>query len=485
LRSLELLLIAVLVVAGVSLFVVASRRPRWRHLLPVLVAGVALVQIAVEGYRWQMLPAYVTVALIYLFTGSQRMFVFWTAVFCLPITIAAPVLFPHFELPEPTGPYAVGTSEIYLVDKDRPETFTSDPGDHREISVRVWYPAETPVTGDPIRYGEHAKEIGRILTRGTWIPPFIFDSQVLITANAYREAGLPAGERRFPVVIFSHAYWAGVSQSTVLMEELASHGYVVLSVAHAYETPFFITRDGGIRAFDPRNAEFRLRGEERARALDLQRRMVNTHDEEKIEALFREIATTRPKMVESLKIWTADISFVMDRLEAMNRGDGFFGGRLTDSIGVMGHSFGGATAHEVCLGDPRCTAGINLDGVRFSGDLDVTLTRPFMFLHHDNPTADNKTPNRLYFERSEYPAYLLLVRGTRHLNFSDLSLYGRGSLVRLLGIVGPIDGRRCLRIQNDYIRAFFDKHLQGKHTSLLDGPSPTYPEVMIDVRNPH
>jgi len=500
-RTLELPLIALLAVAGGSLFVAASRRPRWLQLVPAVAAGVALLQLGAEGYRWQMVPAYLLAALMLLFTSSRQTFVFGTAtpevardrrwlrrigavlaMLCIPIAVAAPVLLPHFELPEPTGPYAVGTTDIYLVDEDRPETFTPDPGDHREVSARIWYPAEKPAGAEPILYGEHAKEIGRVLTRGTPVPGFIFDSHALIDANAYRDAGLPKGEQRFPVVIFSHAYWAGVFQSTVLMEELASHGYVAISVAHAYETPFFVTRDGKIRAFDPRNDEFRLRGEERAWALDLQQRMVMTHDREALEALFLQIAATRPKMVESLGIWAADISFVIDRLGAMNGGDGFFAGRLTARIGVLGHSFGGAASHEACLSDPRCQAGVNLDGVRFSGELEENLTRPFMFVHHDNPAADNKTPNRLYFERAESAAYLLIVRGTRHLNFSDFSLYGRGSLLRLLGTVGPIDGRRCLRIQNDYVRAFFDKHLKGEDSGLLDGPSPAYPEVVIEVR---
>jgi len=500
-RTLELLLLAMLAIAGASLFVAARKRPRSLHYAPAVAAGVALVQLGVEGYRWQMVPAYFMSVLIFLFTSSNLTLAFGAtapegmkdrrslrrigavlATLCLPIAAGLPVLFPQFELPEPTGPYAVGTTGIYLVDQARPETFTPDPGDHREISTRIWYPAEKSAEGKPIRYGEHAREIGRILTRGTRVPKFLFDSHTLIEAHAYRDADLPKGNERFPIVIFSHAYWAGVSQSTVLMEELASHGYVVVSVAHAYETPFFITRDGGIRAFDPRNDEFRLRGEERARALGLQRQIVMTHDGEESESLFRQIAATRPKMVESLGIWTADISFVIDQLEAMNRGDGFFGGRLADSIGVLGHSFGGAASHEACLRDPRCTAGVNLDGVRFSDELEKNLTRPFMFVHHDNPTAENKTPNRNYFERAENSAYLLMVRGTRHLNFSDFSLYGRGSLIRLLGIVGPINGSRCLRIQNEYILAFFDKHLKGQDSGLLDGPSPLYPEVVIKVR---
>jgi len=504
LRPLESLLLVGLAFTCVSLFAPASKRPRWTRLLPPGALALACLQLWIEGYRWQLLPAYLLTAafaltaLVQLRSATRqaprqtpaghawvRIVVACAALIWLIVGAALPVLFPQFELPRPSGPYAVGLIDIFLVDASRPEPFTSDPDDHREVSARIWYPAQVPAAAQPVRYGEHAREIGRILTRGTAVPPFVFDSQVLIESHSYRDASLAPGKERFPVLVFSHGYWAGVSQSTVLMEELASHGYVTVSVAHAFETPFFITRNGGIRAFDPRNEEFRLRGAERARALGLQQQIVGTHDRRKLKELFRKIADARPKMVESLQLWSEDIRFVFDELERLDRGEGRFGARLdTERIGVLGHSFGGATAHQVCVTDARCKAGVNLDGVRFGDVRDGALTRPFMFVHHDNPHATNKTPNRVYFDSSEQPAYLVLVRGTRHLSFSDLSLYGRGSLMRLLGVVGSIDGKRCLRIQNDYVRAFFDKHLEGRDNGLLSGPSADYPEVTIWVRPP-
>jgi predicted dienelactone hydrolase len=179
------------------------------------------------------------------------------------------------------------------------------------------------------------------------------------------------------------------------------------------------------------------------------------------------------------------VRHVIDRLERADREPGRFAGRLDlERIGVLGHSFGGAAAQQLCLVDARCKAGVNLDGLGVGDALDVRLARPFMFVHHDNPAASNKTPNLLYFERSRAPAYLLVVRGTRHLNFSDFSLYGRLSLVRLSGTIGEIDGERCLRLQGAYVRAFFDKHLKGRDNGLLDGPSSDHPEVAIRVRSP-
>ncbi len=43
-------------------------------------------------------------------------------------------------LPEPTGEYTVGMTRYAFLDTARPELFTEDPDDRREVTVTVWYP---------------------------------------------------------------------------------------------------------------------------------------------------------------------------------------------------------------------------------------------------------------------------------------------------------------------------------------------------------
>ena len=50
--------------------------------------------------------------------------------------------------------------------------------------------------------------------------------------------------------------------------------------------------------------------------------------------------------------------------------------------------------------------------------------------------------------------------------------------------IGPIDPRRSTKIQTAYVRAFLDRHLRGKPTPLLDGPSRRYPEVRFSLEPP-
>jgi predicted dienelactone hydrolase len=472
------------------------------HLLPLLSIALVVFHLLIEGYRWQMVPAYFLSVLLALSTlanvqrsirSSEQSTLIdrkWLRIpgaiaSCLMLLIATalPILFPHLWLPEPSGPYSVGTRNLYFIDTDRPETFTPEPNDHREVCARVWYPAETPAGSKPVSYAENAKERSRILTRHTPIPSFIFYHLSLVETHSYRGAEMLKCQQRFPIVVFSHAYWGGILQNTALMEELASHGYVAVSIGHAHETPYFLETDGTLKAFDPFNQEYRLRSAERNAAKHIEQKITQTQDPQELDALFRSICDQRPKSTESVRIWADDISFTIDELEQMNSENGVFAGRLdTDRVGVIGHSMGGTASGQVCLTDKRCKAGINMDGIQLGDMIERNLSRPFMFMHHDNIGARNKTLNRIFFDRSEGPAYLVLIRGTRHMNFSDFSLYGYGSIARLAGVIGEIDGKRCTRILSDYVLAFFNKHLKGQDSGLLDGSSPEYPEVEIQVR---
>ncbi len=83
--------------------------------------------------------------------------------------------------------------------------------------------------------------------------------------------------------------------------------------------------------------------------------------------------------------------------------------------------------------------------------------------------------NRLFFERAKNHAYYVVVKGTKHFNYSDFSLFSPD--YQKAGLLGPIDGARMEGIMNAYVLAFFNKYLKGKDTPLLKGPAASYPEV--------
>ncbi len=503
-RPLEALLTGLLMLSAVPLFIPAARRYRWVHLLPSSLILLVVVQLLLEGYRWQIVPLYCITVMLTLMTApnlrlvnasqdaSSPRGVKWLrflggtiVLFVIVLAAIPPILLPHLRLPKPSGPYAVGTTNLHFFDKSRPETFTPDTCDHRELFARVWYPARALPGQTPVSYCENAHEVSRALTGPTRFPSFLFDHLSLTRTCSYRDAEIAQGEDRFPVVLFSHAYWGSVSQCTALMQELASHGYVAVSVGHSYETPYLLQADGHVRAFDPRNEEFSLRGAERRAAFGVEQQLTQTRDPDELKSLIREISRLRPKAVQSVHIWADDIRSTIDELERVNLGTGTLAGRLDmEQIAVMGHSFGGTAAGQACLDDGRCKVGVNMDGLQLGDMLDKNLSRPFLFIHHDNVAAANKAPNLVFFENATAPVYLLTIEGTGHLSFTDISFYGRASIFRLMSSVGEISGEHCHEIVCDSVLRFLDSHLRGRDLHLLDGASSRHPEVEMLTRRP-
>ncbi|WP_374018944.1 hypothetical protein ABU162_04120 [Paenibacillus thiaminolyticus] len=72
-------------------------------------------------------------------------------------------LFPVFTLPEPTGSYAIGTASYHLVDRSCEESYTDDKGDHRELMITVWYPAD-PDTAAKLPRKPYPKEVAEAMS---------------------------------------------------------------------------------------------------------------------------------------------------------------------------------------------------------------------------------------------------------------------------------------------------------------------------------
>jgi glutamine amidotransferase-like uncharacterized protein len=276
-----------------------------------------------------------------------------------------------------------------------------------------------------------------------------------------------------------------MSASTALSEELASHGYVVLTVGHPYWNPFYFDVEGGIIPFDGNNEQYKTIWQE----LDnpawarLEGEVLRVHTKKARQAKYAEINRRFPASVNDVRLWAKDTGFVIDELDVMNRGNGFLAGKLDlERIGVMGFSKGGAAAAQFCVTDDRCKAAINMDGRMYGDVVDQNLTQPFLLMSHHMPGHSTETTTTTYFyDNVEGPAYKLFISGTKHSNFGDVSLLG--GLLRLAGELGPINGQRCVEIQNVYTRAFFDKHLKNLDATQLDDLAVAYPEVVFRSRN--
>jgi predicted dienelactone hydrolase len=241
------------------------------------------------------------------------------------------------------------------------------------------------------------------------------------------------------------------------MEELASHGYIVFSINHTYESMSTVFPDGRIILAD-------------ARVFD---------------ASFRQ-EYGRLNLDDQLSVWVADAIFVLDQLEELNAGNvsNSFTGRLDmKRVGVFGMSFGGAMSAEVCLKDSRCEAGANMDGSQF-GYVDFSaqhLKTPFLFFYNER----SEGMNDYIYTGVENWAYRVTIQGTTHASFTDTILWSPSMEYSSKFIpqqFGPIDSQRMIEIQRAYLLAFFDRHLKGENTPFLDGPPGVFPEVDFQFR---
>ncbi len=466
-RLVEILLILVLVILSFQLFFPSViKNIKKRTLIGWLsIAGVAitLCHFALEGYRWQMIPVYILSIVFFahgllhyvkelrIQTGlappdeTRPRLRRAIAILVISMLVVTPTLFldnilPVFTLPDPTGSYNVGTVTFDLTDTNRNETFTENPDDHRRILIQAWYPADdvSGYSAAPYVYDQQSFGIG--IQQSFGFPSLIVSHVSLVTTHSYEGAPVSQDETSFPVLLFSHGYGGFVMQNTVLMEEMASHGYIVFSIAHPYEAAVTIFPDG--------------------------------------TAIYEATQETLEQITNSLVIWAEDTMFLLDQLEISDNDNipSIFNGKLDFSrIGAMGHSFGGTTAEEVVLIDPRVQAGISFDTPHIGHSLDMNLTKPFMLLFGQD--YGNPEMNDTVYLRSQSTCYGIFVNGTRHYNFADVQIWS--SLLKLFGWLGPIDGYRMLEIQNRYVLAFFDEALKGTDSSFLDGPPTEYPEVQF------
>lgn len=135
-------------------------------------------------------------------------------------------------LPRPTGPYAVGTEVLHLTDSDRADPWVPQAGP-RELMVSVHYPARPGGGGAPAPY--MSAEEARLLLAERGLDGIVSAGVVSSTVTHARTDARPA-RGRFPLVLLSPGFNTPRATLTSLAGELASRGYVVASVDHAYES---------------------------------------------------------------------------------------------------------------------------------------------------------------------------------------------------------------------------------------------------------
>jgi dienelactone hydrolase len=343
----------------------------------------------------------------------------------------------RLTLPPPTGPHRIGTVDLHLVDRSRPDP-VAGAGRFRELMASVWYPATRDARRHPV---------------APWMPEAPF--RALLESAGFEadaapltagHAGAPVLPGRRPVILFSHGAGGTRSEATIVVQELASHGYVVVTVDHSYDA--FTEFPGGRLSVDRDDVSFTP--------------------------------------------WdsTADIRFVLDRVEDLAAGRNPDAGRRSlpaglgaaldlRRIGMFGWSKGATATALVMNVDRRVRAGLSFDGPMESQPRPTEIDRPFMLMTAEFSRADAEAV-------AEFWALLrgwrlnVQAAGAVHSSYIDHQW-----LIPQLGLsgdeleswIGTLDPGRAVRIQQAYPLAFFDRHLRHRRGRLLDGPTPAFPEI--------
>jgi len=497
-----------LILANLLTFVVLAvprlHATRWmRDVVVLTTLSLAVVQVLLEGPRWQMAPAYVLTVLFLLVWVAQSFapaggsvkqiltsrlvagFAIILAIMGLGLSAALPMVLPVFHFPLPSGPYDIGTVTYQWTDISRREVFSPDKQMRRELMVQVWYPERSGPSSSHALYLPVANAVATALARLHHLPDFSF--QYLTYVRTHAASSVPVVDDRpsYPVLIYLEGLTGYRQLSTFQVEELVSHGYIVVGLDQPGAAATVVFPDGHQIAITP--------------GLLPQVQSLTNQSISPAESAPQFNGQTFPDGI--IPYFAQDVSFTLDQLATLNRKDpkGILTGKLDlEHIGVFGISFGGMVGAQACLQDPRIKACLVMDVWMTADVVRSGLRQPSMWITRPAGTmrlerqedggwseqaiALTQSTMRAVYNRLPGDGYFVQVPGMFHIDFTDLDLLTPIFIPGFSG--GPIGSQRAHEIVNAYSLAFFDKYLKDEPQALLDGPATAYPEVIFEKRGP-
>jgi dienelactone hydrolase len=350
--------------------------------------------------------------------------------------------------------------------------------------VSVWYPARDVaryplarqfLPGAAAHFGSAAGPAATLYR----IPPGTADWAATLT-RGHENAPAARSGRPFPVVLYSPGAGEPRTWGTTLVQDLASRGYVVITIDHTDEASA-VQFPGG-----------------RVVTSVLQAELARAQKNGTVGALLQKVLDVR----------VADTRFVAGEVAALAAGHdpdadarplpaGLAAAIDPDRIGMFGVSAGGFTAAQAMAEDPRIRAGIDLDGatdtplVKGSQHLapvfDHGLRQPFLLMGDPATTHRSVASWRNFWNRTPGWHLDLTLRGASSENsykdaeplIGELARPGRLPAKVARADIGTVNPARAVTAEEAYIAAFFGRFLRGQASPLLDAPSPRYPEIQF------
>lgn len=350
-------------------------------------------------------------------------------VLVLIILFIPKILFTDYEGLPTSGAYDVKMVSAITIDESRLESFETD-GSNREVPVYFYYPD----------------------TKGT-------------------------EKDNFPLVLFSHGAFGYYQSNTSTYMELASNGYIVISLDHPYHSFFTTDTEGKTVTVNP----------------EFLQQVMNVDNETVSEKESIELSHSW------LDIRVADINHVLDcvkeakETQSLNDKTWYVSDdetkteiltilsmTNTEEIGLMGHSLGGAASVTVGRTRDDIDAVIDLDGTMLGEELDYengvyeyyegNYPVPLLSLNNQEHQDMSDEANLLYVNNvvleNAIDGQYTYFEGSGHMNFTDLPLFSP-ILASLLG-VGEVDATECITTMNQVILDYFNCYLKDEGTVVIE-----------------
>ena len=365
------------------------------------------------------------------------------------------------DIKQTTGLYSVGTKRMVWVDSTRTNWFIDGYGEHRKLMTQIWYPADNTTLLRKSKYIDNKKALTHtIRLQGYDIPEILTNQMGSINCNSWENAE-PLLGTTYPVIIFSHGHGGLRTQNTNQVEELASHGYIVIAVDHTFDAGFVEFPNGEI----------------------IYSLTARPHDQPLVES--SETFYTR------FGYRVDDINFIINQIDLFNEYDSkIFSIMDKNNIGVFGHSFGGLTSFYAGYHNDRIKSCFALDGwfLPLPDTLMVQdIKKPIMHLGQNNkgPTQFWKDGNfqkmEIFMKKNSSLSIIIDIPGSYHYDYSDFTYFSY--LAKILKFSGDVSTTEMANIMNHTLLDFFNYTLKKEGVIDLNGYRTKFPKIDIIYHN--
>jgi len=349
--------------------------------------------------------------------------------------------------------YSVGTMSFSIVDTDRDEKL-GVLNEKRKIPVRMYYPVNHEnVTGlnKACLFSERKM---KALMKAYHLKKMKDDMNI---ADYYENVPI-SSDTKFPLIMFSMGYNSYIESNTYLLCNLASHGYIVASVGHAYEAVENDYEDGSFDLFDKKINKMMYTSI--IGALMSQNRLLKSKvDKNQALSLFDDFQNKYTPFIKNrVPEWKMDIEKALDEIKKRFSENIDF----QNGIGASGHSLGGCLAYYLCKYNSEFSCGINIDGGLFGDYPESVMTKPFCQIS----CKENVNVETRPLINTSADTYHVVFDDMKHIGFTDAKFF-----IPSKSLSGKLDNEEMFRHLTYCHVNFFDKYLKKKAISFDSLPS--------------